>query len=333
MAPLLNFLLASLLGSTIAACSLDAHIKKAGKEYFGVATDPNTLNIPEIASIVDQEFGSVTPENSMKWDSTEPSQNNFNFAKSDILVSFAQSHNKTIRGHTLIWHSQLPNWVTTITSPTVLRAVLTTHITTLVTRYKGLIHHWDVVNEVFNEDGSLRDSVFLRVLGEEYIPLSFRIAHAADPDARLYINDYNLDFSGPKLEGMVALVNRLVQQGVPVHGIGTQAHLVVGNGAIPYFRGTLERLVSTGLEVAVTELDVRMAVPVTEERLRRQREDYALVVKACREVQRCVGVTVWGVSDKHSWVPNTFPGQGAALLWDEEYKKKLAYEGVESALA
>jgi len=311
---------------------LDAKIKAKGKQYYGVAVDRNTLGISQIDAISKAEFGSVTPENSMKWDSTESSQNNFNYAGGDFLVNWAQTNGKQVRGHTLVWHSQLPGWVSNINSAATLTSVIQNHVTQLVTRWKGKIHHWDVVNEVFEDNGSWRNSVFYRLLGEQFVDIAFKAAAAADPSARLYINDYNLDYTGPKLNAMVGLVGRLKSRGVPVHGIGTQAHLVVGNGAIPSFSGPLNTLAGTGLDVAITELDIRMNLPSDSSKLNQQSTDYTSVTRACLAQTKCVGITVWGVDDGHSWVPGTFPGQGDALLWSSSYQKKPAYNAVSNAL-
>jgi endo-1,4-beta-xylanase len=201
-----------------------------------------------------------------------------------------------IRGHTLVWHSQLPSWVSAITDKSTLTSVIQTHINTVVGRYKGKIYAWDVVNEVFDDSGNFRNSVFYNLLGESFIDLAFTTAHAADPDAKLYINDYNLDGPGTKIDNLIALVKRLQSRGVPIHGIGTQSHLILGQ--VGGVQTQLQRLADTGLEVAITELDIRIPKDVTTAKLTQQQADYKTVFSACLNVSKCVGITVWGVSDK-----------------------------------
>ncbi len=210
--------------------------------------------------------------------------------------------------------------------------VLKNHITNEVDHYKGQLYAWDVVNEPFNEDGTFRTSVFYDTLGVDYIANAFRYARAADPTAKLYLNDYNTDGPGAKSDATYALAKNLLAQGVPIDGVGFQGHLAIQYG-LPSMQANLQRFADLGLDVAVTELDVRMILPRDTTKDTTQAKYYHDVVAACVAVSRCVGVTIWDYTDKYSWIPSVFPDQGAALPWDANLvAKPLAYNAIVEAL-
>ena len=299
--------------------SLNALFKAKGKLYYGNIADPGTLGNQQNTQVLKEQFGQLTPENSMKWDATEPQQGKFNFQGSDQLVNFATQNGMSVRGHTLVWHSQLPQYVKNVRDKATLTKIIQDHVTGVMTQYKGKVRAGDVVNEMFEQDGSLRKSVFSDVLGEEFVAVAFKAARAADPEAKLYINDFNLDSANAAKvqQGMVAHVKKWLAQGVPIDGIGSQTHLQEGMGKD--IAGALKALASTGVkEVAVTELDIKNAPA----------NDYAAVTKACLDLEQCVGITVWGVSDKDSWRRGENP-----LLFDASFQPKPAVNAVKQAMA
>ena len=200
----------------------------------------------------------------------------------------------------------------------------------MVTHYAGQCYAWDVVNEALNEDGTFRTSVFFTTLNTGYLPLSFTFAAAADPAAKLYYNDFNLETSTAKADGAVKIVNLIKAAGARIDGVGFQAHLNVGQTPSRVaLAATLSRFTALGVEVAYTELDIaHTKLPASDADNVKQAADYVSVVGSCLDVKGCVGITVWQFTDRYSWVPGTFPGKGEACLWDQNYKKKPAYDAV-----
>ncbi|QUQ64633.1 endo-1,4-beta-xylanase [Kutzneria sp. CA-103260] len=305
-------------------------LAEAKNIYFGTALTQSNLSNSTLTAVAGAQFDMVTPGNEMKWDTTEPSNGTYNFGPGDQIVSFAQSHSMRIRGHNLVWHSQLPSWVSSLPSNQV-QAAMEAHITTEATHYKGKLYAWDVVNEPFDDSGNLRTDAFYNAMGSGYIADALRTAHAADPNAKLYLNDYNIEGQNAKSDAMYQLVSQLKAQGVPIDGIGLESHFIVGQ--VPSsMRANMQRFAALGLDVAITELDDRMQTPASNANLAQQATDYAAVVANCLAVPRCVGVSQWGVGDADSWIPGAFPGQGAATMYDNNYQPKPAYNSTATAL-
>lgn len=310
-----------------------AELAQRHGRYFGSATDNPELADGAYTAILGSEFDMITPGNGMKWYATEPQQGVFDWTNGDRIVDLARAHHQRVRAHTLVWHSQLPSWLTSGTwTADELRAVLKKHITTEVRHYRGKVYSWDVVNEAFNEDGTYRETIWYKMLGPGYIADALRWAHQADPHAKLYLNDYNIEATGPKSDAYYQLAKDLKAQRVPLDGIGFQAHLALQYGYPTTLGDNLRRFSRLGLDTALTEVDVRMQLPATDAKLAEQATWYRDLTEACLAVRRCVGVTVWDYTDKYSWIPAFFPGEGAALPWDERLAPKPAYYALREAL-
>ncbi len=290
----------------------------------GVAVGANKLDDPGYAAAV-TAFGSVTPENELKWEISEPDRGRYDFAAADRIVRFAQEHGMAVRGHTLVWHHQIPGWLADL-SPAQLRAALADHIRTLMRRYAGRVGEWDVVNEAMDDNGQLRRSLWLDKLGPGYIALAFSLARQADPQAKLFYNDYGAEGEGTKADAVYRLLAQLKRQGVPIDGIGLQAH--VDTRPPPGYARNIERFAKLGLRVELTELDVRTKSDDATAR-RAQAAQYERLVTGCRP---CTRFTVWGLDDADSWVPGGYPGFDQATLLDGDLRPKPSFDAFRRAL-
>jgi len=334
-------------GSTVA---YNKGLKDYYSPYFpvGVAVSPRALKTDEAKLILDQ-FNSLTPENAMKMGPIHPREKEYNWSGADSIVAFAKRNGLKLRGHTLCWHNQTPAWFFVDeagkpVSKEVLLQRLKDHITTVVTRYKGSIYAWDVVNEAISDkpDEYLRPSPWLQIAGEEYIAKAFQWAHEADPDARLFYNDYN-EISSTKRAKIIRLIKSLQQKGIPIHGIGLQGHWAVNEPSSEQLDSTLKDLSSLGLSLQITELDISVYPKEHSARARRpedansdftpqreqaQLEKYSMIFGLFRRYAKHItGVTFWNVSDRGSWLDN-FPVTGRKdypLLFDKSLQPKKAY--------
>ena len=268
-------------------------------------------------------FTSVTPENAMKWEVVEPDDGEFAFEEADAIVRAARKTGKRVRGHPLVWDQQLPAWVGESSDP---EAVLRRHVTTLVKRYRGRVAVWDVVNEPLEDDGSLTATPFTKAMGERFVDAAFEAAHRADPEAKLYLNEIAAERGG-KLDALVALAERLKRRGVPIDGIGLQNHTTVDD---PPSRDALadafERFGELGLDVEITEMDVVIRNGGT---LEQQASAYGAAAQACAAADNCKGLTVWGVTDRWSWLG----ADKRPLPFDEAGRPKPALAALRDALS
>jgi len=314
-----------------AEMTLKAAAASSGR-YFGAALDSGDFDEKPYVRLATEELSAVTPENAMKWAVVEPARGVFDWRAADRLFAFAQANGQKIRGHTLVWHQQLPAWLTGGTfAPAELRQLMIDHVTLEASRYRGADYAWDVVNEPFADDGAWRPSIWLQAMGPDYVETALRAARAADPQAKLYINDYNVESAGPKMRALYELAASLKRKGAPLDGVGFESHLVAGS-PLGDMREVMQAFADLGVDVAVTELDLRIKTPPDAKALDTQAADYAKVIGACVAVKECVGVSTWGVTDAHSWTPFFFAGYGAALPFDESYQPKPAFFAAIDAL-
>jgi len=301
-----------------AESTLGAAAAQSGR-YYGTAVAASKLGDSTYSTILRREFNSITAENEMKWDATEPNRNQFNYGNGDRIASQARSQGAALRGHALLWHQQQPGWAQGL-SGSDLRSAAINHVTQVATHYRGQIHSWDVVNEAFADgnSGGRRDSNLQRT-GNDWIEAAFRAARTADPNAKLCYNDYNTDGINAKSTGIYNMVADFKNRGVPIDCVGIQSHLS-SNSNMSTYQANLQRFADLGVDLQITELDVGGSGSG-------QANVYRQVTQACMAVSRCTGITTWGVTDRYTWRPNDTP-----LLFDSNYQKKQAYQSVLDAL-
>jgi len=323
---------------------------------FGTAVTPFELDDDAYAQITGDQFNSVTPGNEMKWQVVEPTRGTYDWSAADRLVDFAQQHRQLVRGHTLVWHNQLPGWLTSgVANGTIgddeLRELLHKHITDEATHFKGKIWQWDVANEFFANSwdahplpsGINGDNFWVKHLGEGILADAFRWAHEADPKALLVYNDYNIggeDGSNAKADAVYNWAKSLLAQGVPIDVIGNQGHLDTQYGfSGERLTADLARYATLGVDVAITEADVRTFVnnateqkPTSNLALFAHPYEYIQMLRACLEVKECVSFTVWGFGDANSWVPGWFTGEGYACIYDVNLNPKQAFTDLQHEL-
>ena len=349
----LTKLLALSLSLSIGFFTLSAYKKANGlkdyyKNYFpiGVAVRPSDFAGDE-KSLILEHFNSITPENAMKMGPLQPFENKFSWKIADSIVQFGVANKIKVRGHCLVWHKQTPRWffkdsTGNVVSKEMLLSRIKNHITTVVSRYRGKIYAWDVVNEVIADDNNtFHKSPFYDIAGEDFIEQAFRYAHAADPKAVLFYNDYNTE-NPVKREKIYRMLKNLLAKGVPIHGVGLQAHWSVNNPSRSELEKSIEMFSSLGLQIQFTELDISVfsgrqggqmitgekssgPTGFTPEMEQQQLEKYQMVFDVFRKYKKNItGVTFWNLSDKYTWLDGrgrkNFP-----LLFDTNLKPKKAY--------
>ncbi|MCX7820680.1 MAG: endo-1,4-beta-xylanase [Brevinematales bacterium] len=308
------------------------NLAKERNIYIGTAVMSQYLDDAEFVKVLTNNFSYLTPENEMKWELIHPANGRYDFTGADKIVNFAMKNGMSVRGHTLAWHFQNPAWLGSSLSKEKAIEILRDHIKTVVGRYKGKVRDWDVVNEPMDENGSLRKNIWYNAIGEEYIEMALKWANEADPQAKLFLNDYSVEGRGAKSDGFYNLVKKLKEKGAPIHGVGLQFHL---DGLyFPDFMAYVEnvkRFKELGLEVHITELDVRIQGKPTEKDINQHKRIYGELMKLALAYD-CEAFITWGLSDKHSWIPTFFIGYGYGLMFDKDYKPKPAAFAVKDVL-
>ena len=303
--------------------------------HFGTAVAPAHLGEEDYATLLAREFNQVEPENAMKFGPIHPSRDTYNFGPADELVKFAQAHKMAVRGHTLVWHNQVANWVRDGNfSADQIAAISREHIRTVLGHYAGQVYAWDVVNEAFENDGSLRKTLWSRD-GTGYIEQALRWAHAADPAALLFYNDFGAEGMNAKSDAIYKMAKDFKTRGVPLDGIGWQMHIGLKPPATTALKANLDRITALGLQVQITELDVKLPVDAsgvaTAGAIEAQAAVYRDIVGVCLANPHCTAIQTWGFTDKYSWIPRANRGFGAALEFDGHYQPKPAYRAIVEA--
>jgi endo-1,4-beta-xylanase len=334
-------LLAVAAVSAFPADSLKDAAAKRGIRIGAAVQSGYIANEPLYTSTLTREFSMVEPEYEMLWSAIHTSRDTYDFTGADKIVAFAASNNMLVRADHLVWHSSLPAWLTGGNfPPDQLSQILHDHITAVASHYAGKVYSWEVVNEAVADTGDkLRDSIWnnqpgIGLSGIAWIEQAFKWAHEADPNALLFYNDYSAEDMNAKSNFIYTMVQKMLADRVPIHGVGLQMHLT-NNANYPTASGleaNIKRLTDLGLQVIITEMDVRLPVNsagvagVSD--LANQATLYGRVATSCMKFPLCVAIQTWGVSDLHSWIPSTFPGSGAGLLFDTAYQPKSAYSSM-----
>jgi len=327
-------------------CDPQPTLRDAGActgRLIGAALAANRLvEVDYVTAALEHNY--VTPENEMKWESLHPNPTEYTFEPADEIVNFAEANGMLVKGHTLVWFNQLPEWVSSLSSEADVRNAMRDHIQTVVEHFRGRVHAWDVVNEAWENESAwvdgqptLRDYVISQYLGPSFIDEAFELARAADPDAKLYYNDFRAEGMSAKSQAIYDMVAGMVERGVPIDGVGMQMHLGPPNNvvAVSEIIENMQRIADLGLEVVISEMDIHRCGGATEEE---QRAEYYEVITACVDQPACTAITFWGVTDSYSWLQDRDnlgcgPEQDAApLLWDGTLQRKPAYFGVMDAL-
>ncbi len=304
----------------------------------GAAVAPGPLlNEEAYARTLASEFTLVTTENALKFGPVHPERDIYDFSGADTIVEFAEANEMKVHAHVLAWHEQLAPWVADGShSAAELADILREHVAAVVGRYRGRIDIWDVVNEAVHWEPpwELRKTIWHEAMGPDYMDTVFRWAREADPDAKLFYNDFGAEDMGPKSDTIYSIAKGMLERGVPIDGVGLQMHVALNKYPSPIdMAANIERIGELGLEVQITEMDVQTyhAVGTREDKLEAQAMLYGEVFRLCAEADACTAFITWGVADCHSWIPRHTGHPDEPLLFDTEYGPKPAYHALVDA--
>lgn len=315
---------------TAVATTLRAAAERIGLRIGSAFSFPAYNEDSRYAAVLAREFNCVTAENEMKPMFLQPERGRFDFSTAERLLDFAGEQDMAVRGHTLVWHNQMPLWLRQGGfSRLVALEILRDHVQQVCAHFRGRVWCWDVVNEALNDDGGWREkSPWFQMTQTEYIERAFVWAHEADPEALLFYNDYGMELAGAKGDACYRMLRDFLDRGVPVHGVGFQGHLGVENRLDDAFANQLRRFRDLGLAVHITEMDMGLPCPVTDEARQQQAEEYARRFRLALAAG-VSAIVLWGFTDRYSWVPSFSKGAyDEALLFDREYQPKPAWQSV-----
>ena len=308
--------------------------ESSGRRVGAALSSSALRSDPEYVEILVREFGGVTPENAMKWGPLQPSEGEWDFTKADEMVSLALSEDLRVKGHALLWHNQVPWWLSDGIDAATLDGLMDDHFRETLTHFSTDVPDWDVVNEAFEWDGSYRESVFWDRYGEGYIADAFHRAASYAPDARLFYNDYSIERINAKSNAVADMVEAFKADGVPIHGVGLQMHVTHGSAPTrAEIKANIERFGELDVAVHISEMDVqiRHLVGPQSERFLAQAMTYYEVTSACVESAACEQLGFWGFTDRYSWIDSWY-GEDDPLLYDDALMAKPARDAVHAAL-
>ena len=329
-------ILVTVTAGLLSGCGSPSPRKIADRQglSFGVAVQTGDILNPNSIEFIKRHFNLIVPSDTAKWVNIHPTRKFWNWADTDAMVAFAGKNGMKMKAHCFLWQDQNAPYVYSAKTREEAIELLTEQITGVMTRYKGKIVEYDVANEVLNEDGTMRNTMWFRLIGSDFLDIAFKTAHDADPEAKLVLVDYNTEYAGTaKGDAMYEIVKGLKARGIPIDGVAHQLHCMAD---IPFdeeaLRANVKRYNELGVYSSFSEVDVRIKMPVDGDDEEKQCDVYARLMNVARTEPGVKSMILWGYTDKTSWIPRAFPGYGSATILDKDMKPKAAYRALMDAL-